>query len=160
MWFCLVDEGGSLCREAQYRDNMSDAVEFRKAGQQSFAVVDDVLWMKFQGEYTPDEARELLGIADDIYRKRGRVFLFADLTHLKVFGPETRRALATWKYLGTYTGVAFGVSLPLRAIGQLVLGAQRLLGLGPALNGEVFSDEAAARAWLDAERKRLDHKSP
>lgn len=126
----------------------------KQIGQQQAFLDGDVLLLRLCGEYTPDEARQVLTLADGLYREHGQVFILIDMTNMHTFGPETRKVVASWKYLGVYSGAGFGLSLVLRAAGKLVMAAQRLIGTGPQFAGETFATEAEARAWLALERKK------
>lgn len=137
------------------QDTGPNAAKVRQVGDQQATIEGDILFMRFSGDYKPEEAQQLLSLGDAIYREQGRVFLLADLTKLQTLGPKTRKVLANWPYLGPYQGVGFGVSLPLRAVAQLVLAAQRAIGVGPPLSVQTFATETEARAWIDQERQKM-----
>lgn len=114
----------------------------------------DILGVRFVGPYLPEEARQILSLADQIYREHGRVFLLADVSQSVPPGPETRRIIGTWSYLGRYAAVAFGANLAIRTIFRLVVSAQSALGYRSPILTHIAASEAEARTWI-AEQRRL-----
>ena len=106
------------------------------------------------GPFVPEAATQLLQLADQQFREHGRVFLFVDVSESDLPGPETRRVMASWPYLGRYVAVMFGLGALSRAATQLILSAQRVLG-GPVRPVVHFcSSEFAAHALLSKLRSR------
>lgn len=101
----------------------------RQIGPHQIEVQGDLLRARQCGPYLPAEAREFLELSDQIYRQHGSLYTLTDVTQAQTPGPETRRILATWPYLGDYVSVMYGVKLSLahRAIMQLADSAYRLL---------------------------------
>lgn len=114
----------------------------------------DILRVRFVGPYLPDEASRILTLADEIFRRHGRVFLLADVAASGPPGPETRRVIGTWNFLGRYAAVAFGASLAVRTVFHLVVGAQRALGHTSPMLTHISTAEPEARAWIDAQRRQ------
>ncbi len=142
----------------EYCWKMSPSQFPQQIGSHAVSVDEDVMVVRYQGEYLAEDARQILTLADQIYSAHGRVFLLADVTHTNMAGPETRRIVATWNYLGNYHSVVFGASLAIRTIIQLMMAAQRTLGSGPPFVATVKATEAEARAWVEEERRKLTAK--
>ena len=107
-----------------------------------------ILHVKLVGPYLAEHARDVLTLADRIYREQGMVFMLLNLAESIPPGPETRKLLATWPVAGPYPVVIYGAGMLQRAALQLVLSAMRLLARGAIPEVHVFSSEAAARAWI------------
>jgi len=107
-----------------------------------------VLHVKLIGHYLAEHAREVLTLADRIYREQGMVFMLLNLAESIPPGPETRKVLATWPVAGPYPVVIYGAGILQRAALQLVLSAMRLLARGSIPEVHVVSTESAARAWI------------
>ena len=117
-------------------------------GRHQIWVEQDVVRAHIIGPILPDAATQLLQLADQQFREHGRVFLFVDVGDSDLPGPETRRVIASWPYLGRYVAVMFGLGTLSRAATQLILSAQRVLG-GPVRPTVHFcSSESEAHAML------------
>jgi hypothetical protein len=125
----------------------------RKIGQHEVEI-EGVMHVRLGGPYLPEEAREFLSLSDEIYRKHGSMFTLADLAQADPPGPETRRILVTWHYLGEYVSVMYGASVTQRAILRLIAGAHRLLGAKTTPRIEICSTEAEARLFIEQYRRR------
>lgn len=115
----------------------------------------DLLCVRFVGPYLPDEARQILTLGDQLYRQHGGCYMLADARLGHAPGPETRRVIAMWPYLGTYVAAVHGAGTGLRALTTLMVGAQRLLRVRQPIRTELFEGEAEARAWLLEQRRLL-----
>jgi len=107
-----------------------------------------ILHVRLIGPYLAEHARDVLTLADRIYREQGMVFMLLNLAESIPPGPETRKVLATWPVAGPYPVVIYGAGLLQRAALQLVLSAMRLLARGSIPEVHVVSTESAARAWI------------
>jgi len=117
-------------------------------GRHQVLIEQDVLWARIIGPFLPDAATQLLQLVDQQFREHGRVFLVVDVSESDLPGPETRRVVASWPYLGRYVAVMFGLGTLSRAATQLILSAQRVLG-GPVRPDVHFCrSESEARALL------------
>jgi hypothetical protein len=117
-------------------------------GRHQVLIEQDVLWARIIGPFLPDAATQLLQLVDQQFREHGRVFLVVDVSESDLPGPETRRVVASWPYLGRYVAVMFGLGTLSRAATQLILSAQRVLG-GPVRPDVHFcSSESEAHALL------------
>lgn len=132
----------------------------RKIGSHEVEIEGDVMHVRFRGPYRPDDAREILTLSDQIFREHGTMFSLADLAYAQQPGPETRRVLATWPYLGEYVGIMYGASVAHRAVIRLVASAHRLLrpARTPTPLIEICATEADARQVVD--RHRRLHSAP
>lgn len=126
----------------------------RKIGPHEIEIEGDVMRVRPVGPYLPDEAREFLTLSDEIYRKHGSMFSLADLGRAEPPGPETRRILVTWPYLGEYVSVMYGASMAQRAIMRLISGAHRLIGSKTAPRVEICASEAEALQCIETYRRR------
>ena len=124
-------------------------------GPHQVHVQDDLLFIRFIGPYLPEEARQVLALADQMYRTYGGCYMLADVRQGGPPGPETRRVIGTWPYLGTYVAALFGVNSAIRVLTTLLVGAQRLLGTRQPIRTELFDHEDEARAWLLEQRRLL-----
>jgi len=117
-------------------------------GRHQIWVEQDVVRVRIIGPFLPDAATQLLQLADQQFREHGRVFLLVDVGDSDLPGPETRRVMASWPYLGRYVAVMFGLGTLSRAATQLIISAQRVLG-GPVRPDVHFcSSESDAEAQL------------
>ncbi|HNN90885.1 MAG TPA: hypothetical protein PKI03_01400 [Pseudomonadota bacterium] len=101
----------------------------RQIGPHQIEIQGDLMRVRPCGPYLPAEAREFLELSDSIYRQHGSLYTLSDMTQAETPGPETRRILATWPYLGDYVSIMYGTKLNLvqRAMLQLVESAYRIL---------------------------------
>jgi hypothetical protein len=117
-------------------------------GPHEVIIEGDLLVLRFVGPYLPDEAKQILTLTDQVFRKQGSVYYVANVTRGDMLGPQTRRVLATWQYLGQYTAVMVGTSLAQRAVLALVSSAQRLLSSKPSPFIHFCATEQAARELI------------
>lgn len=136
----------------------SDPEYPQQLGHHPMQIEGDVVFVRFQGPYAPAEARQLLLLADEIYRRHGLMFLLADITSAVPPSAETRRIIAECKPVGRYQAALFGGSIALVAATRLMMTAQRLLGRGLTIEFHLLQTEAEARAWI-AEQRRLRKES-
>lgn len=99
-------------------------------GRHQIAVDQEVIRLRIIGPFLPEAATQVLQLADRQFREHGRVFLLVDVSESDLPGPETRRVVASWSFLGRYVAVMYGLGTLSRAATQLIISAQRVLG-GP-----------------------------
>lgn len=109
---------------------------------------EELLVVRLVGPYLPEAATQLLQLVDQQFREHGRVFLVVDVSESDLPGPETRRVIASWPYLGRYVAVMFGLGTLSRAATQLILSAQRVLGSSVRPDVHFCSAESEAHALL------------
>ena len=109
---------------------------------------EELLVVRLVGPYLPEAATQLLQLVDQQFREHGRVFLVVDVSESDLPGPETRRVVASWPYLGRYVAVMFGLGTLSRAATQLILSAQRVLGSSVRPDVHFCSAESEAHALL------------
>ena len=114
-----------------------------------------LLHIRFASAYLPDEARQVLSLADQLYRTYGGAYLLADVSRNPPPPPETRRVIAKWPYLGSYVAALYGATAPVRVMTTLMISAQRLLRVHQPIITDLFDREEDARAWLEEQRRRL-----
>lgn len=117
-------------------------------GRHQVAIEQDVLRARIIGPILPEAARELLQLVDQQFRAHGRVFFLVDVSGSDLPGPESRRAVASWPFLGRYVIVMFGLGTLSRAATQLILSAQRVLGDPVRPTVHFCSSESEAHALL------------
>lgn len=121
--------------------------------QHGVKVDGDVLFIRFIGEYAPDEARTIMTLLCRLYEEHGHVFFLGDVSQAAVPGPETRRVIAEWRLPGDNLPSAyFGASWTIRAVTSLIHSAMRMLGRNTSPS-YYAKTEAEARAWLDEQRQ-------
>ena len=125
-----------------------------RIGKHVIRIEGDVFVGQFIGVYAVEEARQILGICDELFRRHGTVFMLGDLRSVEPPPPETRKLIAHWPVLGRYVLVAYGLSIANQAIVKLMTAARRLLG-NPPLDIYVVESEAAGRALIAELRPRL-----
>ncbi|MBL9008752.1 MAG: hypothetical protein JNJ46_31120 [Myxococcales bacterium] len=123
-------------------------------GPHQVQVDGEAIFVSFSGPYLPDEARQLLTLADGLYRKYGAVVLVADVSQLGSMGAETRRVVGTWPFLGIYQTIVYNATKPLRILLDLMSAARRLLGLKNPVQLQLVATHREAVSWL-AEQRRL-----
>lgn len=126
-----------------------------RIGPHELSLTGSILHIRFAGPYLPDEARQVLSLADQLYRIYGGAYLLADVSRNPPPPPETRRTIAKWPYLGAYVAALYGATAAVRVITTLMISAQRLLRANQPIITELFNTEAEARAWLAEQRQRL-----
>jgi hypothetical protein len=136
----------------QGREGGSAAPQY--IGLHRVEVQGDTIHIVFLGPYKPEEARQVLTLADGLYRRYGGVYLLADVRRNGPPGPETRRMIATWPYLGSYVAALYGASTAVRVMTTLMLSAQRLIRSPQPIITELFEREDQARAWLAEQRQK------
>ncbi len=114
----------------------------------------DTLCVKLIGVYSADEARQILTLHDALHAQYGRTYMLCDVSKVLPPPPETRKLIANWPFRGTYAMSAYGLTLPIRAIIQLMVAARRLLSK-PTLEVHMAQDEASARRWITEHRRNL-----
>lgn len=114
-----------------------------------------LLHVRFAGPYLPEQAQQILSLADQLYRAYGGAYLLADVSRNPPPPPETRRVIARWPYLGRYVAALYGANAAIRVMTTLMLSAQRLLRVHQPIISELFDREEDARAWLEEQRRRL-----
>ena len=107
-----------------------------------------ILHVRLIGPYLAEHARDVLTLADRIYREQGMVFMLLNLAESIPPGPETRKVLATWPVAGRYAVLTYGAGILQRTAMQLILSANRVLSRSLAPDVLFFSSESAARAWI------------
>ncbi len=107
-----------------------------------------VLHLKLIGPYLAEPAREILTLADRIYREQGMLFMLLDVSQSIPPTPEVRKLVATWPVAGRYAVLTYGAGILHRTAMLLILSANRLLSRSLAPDVLFFSSEAAARAWI------------
>ena len=117
-------------------------------GPNQAQIAGKVLHLKLIGPYQVEFAREIMTLADRIYRERGMVFMLLDVSEAIPPGPDGRKLVATWPVAGPYPMLIYGASVLKRAAMQLISSASRLISRGAALQVHFFASEAAARAWI------------
>lgn len=125
-----------------------------RIGRHLIQVEEDVLLGKFFGVYELEDARQILGICDDLFRRHGTVFMLGDLSGVEPPPPEARKLIARWPLLGRYVLVGYGLSVAIQAIIRLMSSARRLLGNSP-LEVYIVEDEAAGRRLIAELRPKL-----
>jgi hypothetical protein len=126
----------------------------RKIGLHEVEIEGDIMHVRLGGPYLPEEARQFMTLSDQIFREHGSIYSLADLASAQPPGPETRRVLATWPYLGEYVSVMYGANLVQRAILQLLSSAKRLLSSTPTPLVQLCATESEARQFI-ADHRRL-----
>ena len=114
----------------------------------------DILRVRFNGGYAPEEARQIMSLVDQLFRAHGAVYMIGDLTASALPGAETRRVLATWPYQLGYVAVMIGTNLAQRAFMQLIISAERMLNKSPKLLLQVCATEADALAFIAQHRQQ------
>ncbi len=126
-----------------------------QVGPHDVEIEHNVMHIRFRGPYVVDEARQFLQLCDELFRTHGAVYILTDVKNTAPPGPETRRILATWPYLGEYVSAIYGVGAVQRAVMLLTASVHRLLGVTTtAPLYRMFATEAEARQFIDQHRSR------
>jgi hypothetical protein len=114
----------------------------------------DLVVLVYAGRLTLDNAKVVRAQVEEVIRREGRCYLFADMSGLTGMAPEARHFFSAW---GSGPGhhmsgaAIYGASFAMRVLTTLVLKAIRFLG-NSTLELVFVADEAAARRWLTARR--------
>lgn len=127
-------------------------------GETLIGIQEDVVFLRPVGELTPEDARYVVHLVDDVWTQYGHSFLLVDLKKAGALSAESRRVLAKYGAAKPPLAVAmYHVSLLSRGVNALLLGAAGLLGK-QRQNVMQFATEGAAVNWLEAEQRRLAPK--
>jgi hypothetical protein len=116
----------------------------------------DLVVYRGLGDLTPEILDELLIEMQRVQRARGRYFLLVDLRYAGRFPSDLPQKLAARLRDCPPAAVGFFGGDPVeQALGALLVGGLKLLGSRFAHLGQ-FRTESEARAYIAAERQRLD----
>lgn len=125
-----------------------------KIGKHDVSAEDDLLVIRWVGSPTVDDFQGLLALVERQAEKHGAVYILGDMTQAKSPDAAGRKVMSDWDGHHKMVAMAnFGDSLPTRVIASLIIRGLQLLGKQPP-NAGFFREEAAARAWLTAQRKK------
>ena len=125
-----------------------------RIGRHLTRVEGDTLCIKVIGLYSPDEARQVMTIADTHFEQYGTSYLLSDMTESSPPPLETRRLIASWPLRGRYGASGYGMSRPIRVLMQPMVASRRLLGR-QQVDVYVAESEADARRWIAEHRRTL-----
>lgn len=115
----------------------------------------DVIGMKFVGPLTLAHVEVLRELMHLVRGEHGRCYMLADSAGLTGIEAEARKALSEWGKTNPddqISGVGVhGINFAMRALSVLTLAALKLMTRRPVVI-HFASDEADARAWIDARR--------
>lgn len=117
----------------------------------------DIIYMKFGGEVTVDDALELLRRQVEFAEGRGNMYFLIDASDLNNIAPDGRRAVAETLKDMSLRGMAV-VNAPLKAkvVAKLVITAINLFRRDADMNPVAFFDtEEEGLAWIDKRRKTV-----
>ena len=133
---------------------------FLPLGTHEYRIEEDLLFLRYSGQLTPEHAREIMSLVHTVRARWGRVLVLTDSSRGAVMPPQTRKAfmdLLTPATRMDYQAV-FGMPGPMRVIAFLLTRAARLMGRSQ-LEIEFFATETAARAYLNAKREYLQTRA-
>jgi hypothetical protein len=119
----------------------------------------DIIYMRFGGAVTTEDALELLRRQVAMAEGRSIVFFLIDAERLENIAPEGRRAVAETLKEIPLRGMAV-IKAPLKAkvVTKLVITAINLFRKDPNLNPVAFFDtEAEGRSWIASRRRMFVH---
>lgn len=119
----------------------------------------DIIYMRFGGAVTTEDALELLRRQVAMAEGRRIVFFLIDAERLDNIAPEGRRAVAETLKEIPLRGMAV-IKAPLKAkvVTKLVITAINLFRKDPNLNPVAFFDtEAEGRSWIASRRRMFVH---
>jgi hypothetical protein len=136
---------------------MTDPGEWQRIGNHKFLVEGDIVYSVWDGPSTLAEVQAFHGLFERVLAEHGRAFSLIDMRKAHSPTPDTRQWLTEWSERYQIAAVAcFGASFTVRTIATLLVRAIRLLRKGPGGVMGFFETEASARAFLNAERARLE----
>ena len=134
---------------------------FAPLGTHEFRIEDDVLHVKWVGEFTVSDMQRLNQLITDLRQKHQLVFHLVDGTKGHGLSAEARRwSVAHTSPSNRADGIAcFGFNSMMRAISTLLVRAIAILSKRTAPT-RFFATEAEARAWLDELRGGAAKSNP
>ncbi len=133
--------------------------EFLTFGTHDYRIEDDLLFLRYRGLLTPDDAGRIMELVRQVRAQWGRVLVLTDSSHGADLPPETRKAFMdalTPETRMDYQAV-YGMARTTRVMAMLLMRAARLLGRSQ-IEIEFFATEAEARAYLGAMRRVLQSR--
>lgn len=116
----------------------------------------DLVVLRLEGDYTLDAAMYVQGLLEQMERNHGYRLNLIDVRLAGTITPEARRYLLERrkKTRGASAVAVVGASFGVRTLAQMVMRALQMLTKA-YLGVDFFTDEMAARSWIDIQRKRL-----
>ena len=112
-----------------------------------------VIVYRYQGNFLPEQAREIISFSNDIIDRNPGLYAICDVGNLKQVPPETRKQLITWFKEQRFPAiVCFGAGLSVRTFVTLITSAARMLS-GNIPRYVFVHSEAEAYRWV-AEQNR------
>ncbi|MCK6589267.1 MAG: hypothetical protein L6Q76_16990 [Polyangiaceae bacterium] len=113
----------------------------------------DLCVIRMGEELTGEDGHALYEEELRLAKEHGEIYVLSDFTRVRSITPEARKMSAELAASPLIVGVAnFGVSFQVRVLAKLAMTLRRLAGNPVEEHLYLGSDEAAARAWIDALR--------
>ena len=133
--------------------------EWQRIGSHQVRVEGDLFHLKWIGTVTAADVQGLILVMDRTLVEHARIFVIVDARHANGADAGARKATAKWSNYHLVAAVAYiGASLTVRVIVSITVSARRILGHAPPGPIHFVDTEDAARACIEAERRktRLD----
>lgn len=124
-------------------------------GRHELSIDLDLMTLRWHGVPSLEDIQAAMTRAEGILQSAGSLFVLVDMRDAGPAGTDARRYMQQW--LGRHpvcVMALFGVSLPVRVVLLLISRAMVLLGI-PSPVYTLFSNEADARAWIEARRRSV-----
>lgn len=141
---------------------MAETNSDQPCGRHSLRVDGDVLVVRFVGDLSADDGRQMLAICEQVIAQHGQAYMLALVDEAGSIDPQFRRQLMTWMKTNPLLAIAnVRASWVARTVGILLTNAIRLTGLAGYASA-FFDSEEGARRWLAdvASRHRQGRPSP